>query len=247
MKDENFITIQGWMVNRLNLSGNDLLCYALIYGFSQNCGWWEASYSYIASWLNISKRGLHDVIGRLLESGYIEKEEYTINGVKYVRYRACVDNFIGGEETSSGGSEETSSHIYSNIDNKEKEDNKLSSSKKDETSILVDKFYAMYPSKCPKRGVSLGKGRKDKERIRQLLKIYSPEDIERVIQHEIDEKYGKQWMRHFSTFLNNFPDPSCLNDGVSTKTVTLFDDTSKDGMVNEKGEVWSEQLQKWLK
>ena len=33
IKDENFIMIQGWMVNMLNLKGNELLVYAIIYGF----------------------------------------------------------------------------------------------------------------------------------------------------------------------------------------------------------------------
>ena len=35
MKNENYITIQGWMVNELKLTGNDLICYALIYGFTK--------------------------------------------------------------------------------------------------------------------------------------------------------------------------------------------------------------------
>nr|DAI57620.1 MAG TPA: hypothetical protein [Caudoviricetes sp.] len=31
IKDENFTTIQGWMLNRLNLKGNELIIYAIIY------------------------------------------------------------------------------------------------------------------------------------------------------------------------------------------------------------------------
>ena len=31
----SFVNVQGWMVQKLNLSGNELLAYALIYGFSQ--------------------------------------------------------------------------------------------------------------------------------------------------------------------------------------------------------------------
>jgi hypothetical protein len=33
---ESFITIQGWMVTDLELTGKDLMVYAIIYGFSQN-------------------------------------------------------------------------------------------------------------------------------------------------------------------------------------------------------------------
>lgn len=36
IKDENFIQISAWMVNKLNLKGNELLIYGLIYGFSKD-------------------------------------------------------------------------------------------------------------------------------------------------------------------------------------------------------------------
>ena len=35
IKNENYVLIQGWMINELKLKGNELLIYALIYGFSQ--------------------------------------------------------------------------------------------------------------------------------------------------------------------------------------------------------------------
>ena len=75
---------------------------------------------------------------------------------------------------------------------------------------FIDRMYALYPAKCPKRGTSLGKSYKDKDRIRKLLKRYSFEEIERVIQHEVESKYEKSYMQNFSTFLNNFPDPETV-------------------------------------
>ena len=39
------------------------------------------------------------------------------------------------------------------------------------------------------------------------------EEIERVFKQEIEEKYDKQYMQNFSTFLNNFPDPNSLDNG----------------------------------
>jgi len=36
MKNENYITVLGWMVNELQLSGNEMVLYALIYGFSHD-------------------------------------------------------------------------------------------------------------------------------------------------------------------------------------------------------------------
>lgn len=78
---------------------------------------------------------------------------------------------------------------------------------------FIERMYAIYPSRCPKRNASLGKTKKDKDRIRKLLKYYSMDEIERVFKHEIEEKYEKQYMQNFSTFLNNFPDPSTLDNG----------------------------------
>lgn len=130
-----------------------------------------------------------------------------------------------------------------NTSKKEIEIEESISTKKEENEF-VEKMYSLYPTKCPKRNSSLGKQAKDKERIRKLLKIYTMEQVERVIRFEIGEKYGKHYMSNFSTFLNNFPDPSCIEKSLSSPTL---EDHPNDGAVNEKGEVWSAQLQKWLK
>ena len=91
---------------------------------------------------------------------------------------------------------------------------------------FVDRMYALYPAKCPKRGKSLGKSQKDKGRIKSLLKTYSESDIEFVIRYEIEQKYNKAYMSNFSTFLNNFPDPTQIDgynklNNTSTNTLTL--------------------------
>lgn len=72
---------------------------------------------------------------------------------------------------------------------------------------FIDMIYGLYPSKCPKRGSSLGKCSKDKDRIKKLLKTYTKEQIEEVVRREVENKYGISYMQNFSTFLNNFPDP----------------------------------------
>ena len=135
VKDENFITIQGWMT-KLNISGNELITYAIIYGFSQDehsvfCG----SASYIAKWLGIDKRNVLEILKRLVEKGLIEKIEKTVNNVKICDYRiilggggdetspGMMKHHRGGDETSPGGGDETSPHIY-NIDNIEDSDSK---------------------------------------------------------------------------------------------------------------------------
>lgn len=92
---------------------------------------------------------------------------------------------------------------------------KVSSERKEKESScndddFVDMIYDIYPTKCPQRGTSLGKSRKDKERIKRLLKTYTKEQIEAVVKKEVDDKYNKEYMQNFSTFLNNFPDPTLV-------------------------------------
>ena len=53
IKNDNYIAIQGFMVKDLELAGNELIAYALIYGFSQDGeSQFRGSLSYVADWLN---------------------------------------------------------------------------------------------------------------------------------------------------------------------------------------------------
>ena len=142
MRNENYITIQGWMVNELNLTGNDLICYALIYGFTQNGNYWDKSSSYIGAWLGISKRSVIEILKRLVENGHLDKKEYEVNGVKFCQYKAIVKNFNSGEESSPRGSEEYSPHINNNKINKEEIDKSIS--KKDELFDVFEDFVVEY-------------------------------------------------------------------------------------------------------
>lgn len=111
MKD-NYLVVQGWMVSELNLSGNDLLTYALIYGFSQD-GETEftGSINYLCKWLNCSRPTAIKSLKFLTEKNLIIKNVNTINGVSFNRYKislGVVKNLNrGSKETLLGGSKET--------------------------------------------------------------------------------------------------------------------------------------------
>jgi hypothetical protein len=48
MKNSQYINIQGWMVNELKLKGNDLIIFAIIFGFSQDQeSWFNGSLQYL--------------------------------------------------------------------------------------------------------------------------------------------------------------------------------------------------------
>ena len=53
IRDSNYVVIQGWMITRLGLKGNELLIYAVIYGFTQNGEIkFVGSMKYLADWTN---------------------------------------------------------------------------------------------------------------------------------------------------------------------------------------------------
>lgn len=87
VRAENFITIQGWMRTELNLKGNDLLVYAMIFGFSQTENQrFTGSLQYIADWCGASKQGILKNLKNLLDAGLIAKEEKFVNNIKLVEY-----------------------------------------------------------------------------------------------------------------------------------------------------------------
>lgn len=96
---------------------------------------------------------------------------------------------------------------------------------------FIERMYKLYPTKCPKRNMSLGKSSRDKDRIAKLLKKYTKEQIEFVINREIEEKFGKHYMQNFSTFLNNFPEPEITDANGYCPVVdgifTTWDDEEK--------------------
>lgn len=128
MKNDNYIVVQGWMVNELHLKGNELLVYAIIYGFSQDGeGRFTGSLQYLADWTNATKQGVMKNLKSLCEKKYICKEEKIINGVKFVKYYATeltwVSNKVdrGIEQSSTGGIKQS---LPNNKDKDKKEHNK---------------------------------------------------------------------------------------------------------------------------
>lgn len=92
VNDNNFIAIQGWMRNKLNLKGNELLIYALIYGFSQDGhSRFKGSRKYIADWCGCSLDTVDRTLGSLVDKGFIAKYPHTDEyGTRHVDYAAIL-------------------------------------------------------------------------------------------------------------------------------------------------------------
>ena len=74
INDDNYITVQAWMVTKLNLSGLTLNAYALIYGFARSdARGFKGSYAMFAKWLGCSKRRVVTIINKLLEDQLVER------------------------------------------------------------------------------------------------------------------------------------------------------------------------------
>ena len=92
VKSENYIHIPGWAVCELGLKGNELLIYAIIFGFSQEENQtFRGSLRYLMDWTNSTKATVINVLKSLTKKGLIEKKEKIINGVKFCEY--CVTRF----------------------------------------------------------------------------------------------------------------------------------------------------------
>ena len=117
IKDGNYIVIQSFMVKDLHLKGNELLIYAIIYGFTQDGEHqFNGGQQYLADWTNSTKMGVYKAIKRLVEKDLIEKIDGSINGVNFVNYR--ITKFMG---VVNKVDKEVANKVYSNnidIDNK---------------------------------------------------------------------------------------------------------------------------------
>lgn len=70
------------------LSGNDLLVFAAIHGFSQRGeGCYFGSASYLAGLCGITTRAMQKILKRLTDGGFLKKSDVYHNGVKYCAYQ----------------------------------------------------------------------------------------------------------------------------------------------------------------
>lgn len=136
---DSYCNIQGWMIEDLHLGGNELIVYAVIFGFCRDgSSWYKLSQEYVAKWCGITTRGLRKILKSLEEKGLLlikyhgkgEVSEYKAlkpdddeveelssasTGTEFRQYRNSVPPV---EELSSAN---TSNNIYNNINNNNKE------------------------------------------------------------------------------------------------------------------------------
>ena len=85
----NFMVVFGWMITDLDLKGNELLVYSVIYGFSQDgAGEFSGSIEYLQKWTNATKKTVISSLNSLQEKGLISKSATQIGKYKVCKYKA---------------------------------------------------------------------------------------------------------------------------------------------------------------
>lgn len=123
MRSDNYIVIQGWMCNELGLKGNELLIFALIYGFSQDgVSKFNGGRKYISETFGITLPTVDKALQSLVAKNFIEKQ--SANDYKHTDSYFVTDWVLdgvvkklyeGSKEILRGGSKET---LLNNIDNR---------------------------------------------------------------------------------------------------------------------------------
>lgn len=103
------------MVQDLNLKGNELLLYALIYGFSQSTeNEFTGSVAYMCKWLNCAKNTVFKTLKSLVDSGLIIKTKSEQNGVPQCSY---ICSFGGGAKIAPPVQNEQDTDAENSINN----------------------------------------------------------------------------------------------------------------------------------
>ena len=80
-KKQSYITILDWMVEKYHLKGNELIAYALIYGFSQDGeSEYKGSYAYLCKWLGVDRATAIRILKRLESKGLLTKRQTLADG-----------------------------------------------------------------------------------------------------------------------------------------------------------------------
>lgn len=86
--EKKYLNIQGWMVDELGLRGEELMVYAIVYGFSQDGeGWFYGGRSYIQKWLGCGAKKAGRILSKLVSDGLVEKRQASGDGKPGTCYR----------------------------------------------------------------------------------------------------------------------------------------------------------------
>ena len=206
IKDNNFFMVSGWMLNKLDLKGVALQVFAIIYGFSQDGeSSFTGSLQYLCDFTNSSKNTVIKALKELVDKGYIQKSESTINGVRFCTYKAneqVVQKLNrGSAETEPGGSAE----IAPGGGAETEPNNKVFYNKSlidKEIKNVIDLYHTICTSFSKVVAVSPAR----KKAIKELLKRYGLDDFKQLFTNAENSSFLKgdndrKWKASFDWLL----------------------------------------------
>lgn len=199
VKDGNYIVIQSFMVTDLKLKGNELIIYAIIYGFSQAEGQkFSGGLQYLADWTNTSKQSVLNNLKSLIKKGLIIKNDKVLNGVKFVEYYSKNLNGVL-KKFEYPIKKILPNNINNNID-----DNK---------EIINNQFaelWALYPRKQGKKQAQAA----FEKAIREGVKVKDiKQGIERYLRYIKENKIDSRYIKQGSTWFRN----ECWTDELNIR------------------------------
>lgn len=221
IRENNYITILGWMVSELGLKGNNLLIYAIVYGFSQSQDMsYSGSRQYLAEWTNSTVQGVSKCLKKLTDDGLLQKKEKIINNIKFCEYKAIIPNL--DTVNSVATSKQSLSGVGNFVDGGSKQSlpNNLNIILEDINSNIYsandafDKFWEQYPRKVNKK--------KAKEKFLKLCK--DEQTFKKIIDALNKQKTTKQWedinyVPHPSTWLNGERWNDVVDTNIKSKQI----------------------------
>lgn len=120
VKENSYISIQAFMVNELHLKGNELLVYAIIWGFSQDGeSEFTGSLQYLADWTSSTKQGVMKALQSLCEKQLILKNVEYKNNIRFCTYKSVVCNKVeqGMQQSLMGYTTEFNGGIKQSLPN----------------------------------------------------------------------------------------------------------------------------------
>ncbi len=219
IKDENYYTIHGWMINRLGLKGIQLSLYAIIYGFSQDGeNEYRGRTQYLCDFTGgTSKPTVLKALQELVDKGYLQKRDEVINGVRFVRYRAVRPsdedggkeilppvkkfNRVGKEILPTPGKEILPPTLHSNNNND-------IAIERDKEPPVYEQIVTLYNVTCPSLPLVEHITAQRAVGAAELLKYYSMEQIKQCFELAeassfLKGKNERGWRASFDWLISN--------------------------------------------
>lgn len=209
LKRRQFITIPSFARTELDLSGNELITFGLIYGFCQDGrSEYSGGLQYIADWCGLSSRiRAKEVVQRLIDKGVVEGKEIIVNNVKFVNYKVSDTVYL---KEIQGVSEKDTNNIEDNI-NTPSISNDISP-KGEDVDAGFDEFWEKYDKKVQ---------RAQAERMWRKLNNSQKQEVLDSVEAYVASTPDKQYRLNPASYLN--PKNKRWQDELRTNSTSLID------------------------